>query len=151
MPPNSPLLNEHQRRHFEVLFAGLEESLAAIEDLITRAGRAESDGLTRYQSDLPAGFGGAIRPVLTELRARVTRLAAELDLRGQALSAAHSIRAILVAEMIRLEDSTSAQLRGYGTVDPRVADVIEPELRALHALLASMQGRLAAPRAGGVR
>ncbi|HEV2179738.1 MAG TPA: hypothetical protein VGR59_05435 [Gemmatimonadaceae bacterium] len=134
-----------------MLFAGLEESLAAIEDLITRAGRAESDGLTRYQSDLPAGFGGAIRPVLTELRARVTRLAAELDLRGQSRSAAHSIRAILVAEMIRLEDSTSAQLRGYGTVDPRVADVIEPELRALHTLLASMQGRLATPRAGGVR
>lgn len=151
MPHNSPLLNEHQRRHFAVLFAGLEESLAAIEDLITRAGRAESDGLTRYQPDLPAGFGDAIRPVLTELRARVTRLAAELELRGQSRSTAQGIRAILVAEMIRLEDSTSAQLRGYGTVDPRVADVIEPELRALHAILASIQGRLAAPRARSVR
>jgi hypothetical protein len=151
VPEDQPLLNEHQRRHFEVLLAGLEDTLASIEELAARTDHVEAAGLTRYEPDLPPGFGAAIRPVLTELRARTTRLAARLGLRGQSRSVAQSIRAMLVAEMVRLEDSTSAQLRGYGAVDPRVKDVIEPELRALHALLAAINGRLSASRAGGDR
>lgn len=149
LPQNHPLLNEHQRRHFEVLLAGLEDSLAAIADLVARTDHVEPAGLTRYESDLPPGFGGAIRPVLTELRARTTRLAAELELRGRSRSVARSIRAILVAEMVRLEDSTSAQLRGYGAVEPGVKEVIEPKLNALHSLLASIHQRLSATRDGG--
>lgn len=149
LPHDRPLLNEHQRRHFEVLLAGLEDSLGAIVDLVARTDHVAPTGLTRYEADLPPGFGDAIHPVLTELRAGTTRLAAELGLRGQSRSTAQSIRAIVVAEMVRLEDSTSAQLRGYGAVDPRVEDVIEPELRALHALLASINANLAARRAGG--
>lgn len=149
MPQNHPLLNEHQRRHFEVLLAGLEDSLDTIERLVARTEEHETSGLTRYESDLPPGFGDAIRPVLTELRARTTHLAAQLELRGQSRSVTRSIRSILVAEMVRLEDSTSAQLRGYGAVDPGVKEVIEPKLHALHALLASMHQRLAATRDGG--
>ncbi len=149
LPQNHPLLNEHQRRHFEVLLAGLEDSLAAIADLVARTDHVEPAGLTSYESDLPPDFGGAIRPILTGLRARTTRLAAELELRGQSRSVTRSIRAILVAEMARLEDSTSAQLRGYGAVDPGVKEVIEPKLDALHALLASIHQRLAATRVGG--
>jgi len=148
LPPDSthPLLNEHQCRHFEVLLAGLEESLTFVEDLVARNDRAEHTGLTRYASDLPPGFANSIRPVLTELRSRTTRLAAELALRGQTRSIARSIRAILVGEMVRLEDSTSAQLRGYGAVDPGVTNVIEPELNALHALLATIHRRLTETR-----
>lgn len=148
MPQDSthPLLNEHQRRHFEVLLAGLEESLTFVEDLVARNDRADSTGLTRYESDLPPGLANSIRPVLTELRTRTTRLAAELALRGQTRSIARSIGAIVVGEMVRLEDSTSAQLRGYGAVDPRVTNVIEPELSALHALLATIHRRLTETR-----
>jgi hypothetical protein len=83
LPQDHPLLNEHQRRHFEVLLAGLENSLAAIEDLAARTDHVET--------------------------------------------------------------------AGYGAVDPRVKDVIEPELHALHTLLASIKGRLAGIRAGGDR
>jgi len=152
---NSPdrLLNEHQQRHFEVLLARLEDALDGIEDLIARAERPTSDGLTQYAPDLPPGFGAAARPLLTQLRNRIDRLADALALRRQSRSIAQSIRAILVAEMVRLEDSTSAQLRGYGAVDPRVSSVIEPELEHLHALLASIaqlvgsRAPSAAPRA----
>lgn len=156
MPQNSPdrLLNAHQQRHFEVLLAGLEHALDSIEDLAARADRPPSDGLTQYAPDLPPGFGGAVRPLLTQLRDRINHLAAALALRRQSRSSAQSIRAILIAEMVRLEDSTSAQLRGYGAVDPRVSSVIEPELEHLHALLASVAQVLAsrapsaAPRGG---
>lgn len=143
MPQDHHLLNEHQRRHYEVLLAGLEDSLDAIEGLIARTGPGEAAGSTRYESDLPPEFVDSIRPVLTELRARAARLARKLSLRGQSRSVARSIRAILVSEMVRLEDSTSARLRGYGAIDPRVTDVIDPDLRALHALLASIHKRLA--------
>jgi|SRR6185312_1664658 len=145
LPQNSPdrLLNAHQQRHFEVLLAGLEQALDSIEELAARADRAPGGGLTQYAPDLPPGFASAVRPLLTQLRDRIDHLAAALALRGQSRSIAQSIRAILIAEMVRLEDSTSAQLRGYGTVDPRVSNVIEPELEHLHALLASIAQLLA--------
>lgn len=49
---------------------------------------------------------------------------------------------ILVAELVRLEDSASKGLRGYGSVDPRVEHLIDPRLQTLHILLATMLARL---------
>ncbi len=51
LPEGHPLLNEHQRRHFEVLLAGFEDTLASIEELVARTDRVEAAGLTRYEPD----------------------------------------------------------------------------------------------------
>ena len=51
VPEDHPLLNEHQRRHFEVLLAGLEDTLASTEELAARTDRVEAAGLTRYEPD----------------------------------------------------------------------------------------------------
>ena len=51
MPEDQPLLNEHQRRHFEVLLAGLDDTLASIEEPAARTDRVEAAGLTRYEPD----------------------------------------------------------------------------------------------------
>lgn len=71
-------LNEHQRRHFAVLFARLEESLNRVENMLT----VESPKLQRLsviQDDVPDGFREHALPVLAGLRARIEQLANRLD------------------------------------------------------------------------
>lgn len=144
LPPDpiGHILNEHQRRHFEVLLGQLEDAIATIAQLVEPA-PSMTAALTRDQDDLPPGFARAIRPQLHELRAAVALLARDLALQHRSRSRASAVRSILIAELVRLEDSTSKGLRGYGSVDPRVEHLIDPRLQALHNLLAAMLARLA--------
>jgi len=48
------------------------------------------------------------------------------------------VRALLHTETVRLQDSLSRGLKGYGALDPRAPDVIDPALRELIALLGTM-------------
>jgi hypothetical protein len=49
-----------------------------------------------------------------------------------------TVRALLHAETVRLQDSLSRALKGYGALDPRAPEVIDPALRELIALLGSI-------------
>lgn len=131
------LLNEHQRRHFEVLLARLEDALVQVERLAARDPEG-SRRLTLYREDLPAGFVDAIRPALGRARELIAGLADDLRLQPRMASRARSIRALLTAGIVRVEDSGAPNLRGYGYVDPRVAHEIEPALDELRATLASV-------------
>ena len=137
--PDEPhtLLNGPQRRHFEVLLAMLQDTLAKVERLASEAA-PEAGGLVVYKEDLPPGFAASIEPMVTELRRLIARLSADLGLRRRAVSRTRSIRALLTAEMVRIEDSTADKLRGYGPIDPRVSTAVDPVLRELHALLGSI-------------
>jgi hypothetical protein len=141
-----PLLNGPQRRHFEVLLAMLQDTLAKVERLASDS-VPHSGGPTAFEDDLPAGFAASIRPAVADLHRLIARFSSELGLRQRAVSRARSVRALVIAEMVRLEDSTADKLHGYGAVDPRVATTIDPLLRELHALLGSiLAGVGGAPR-----
>lgn len=137
--PDEPrsLLNGPQRRHFEVLLGMLQETLSKVERLASEAA-PEAGGPLVYKEDLPPEFAASIEPVVAELRRLIARLSADLGLRRRAVSRSRSIRALLTAEMVRLEDSTADKLRGYGPIDPRVGTTVDPVLRELHALLGSI-------------
>jgi hypothetical protein len=49
---------------------------------------------------------------------------------------------MLLADVIRIEDSVPRKLRAYGEVDPSVATVLGPELEALHRELSGLVARL---------
>lgn len=66
----------------------------------------------------------------------------DLALQHRSRSRASALRSILVAELVRLEDSTSKGLRDYGSVNPRVEHLIDPRLQTLHILLATILARL---------
>ncbi|HSA56522.1 MAG TPA: hypothetical protein VLE53_12515 [Gemmatimonadaceae bacterium] len=135
------LLNGSQRRHFEVLLGMLQDTLSKVERLASE-GASDPGGPVVYKEDLPPGFAASIEPAMTELRHLIARFSADHGLRQRAVSRARSIRALLTAELVRIEDSTADKLRGYGAVDPELGTTIDPVLRELHALLGSILRRV---------
>jgi hypothetical protein len=136
------VLNANQRRHFEVLFARLEDSLTTVEDLLT-LDPGQRQVLTIIEHDIPDAFREQAAPIIAGLRERIIQLAAALELHARKLSRARSAAATLSAEAIRIEDSLSPQLRGYGEVHDSVARHLDPVLaemaRTLGALAAALR------------
>jgi hypothetical protein len=116
-PERAPVLNENQRRHFEVLLSMLEESLQRIETLSSSL--SMNGRMSIVKDDLPSTFILEAEPLIASIRARIGRLAAVLELTPRTVSKRRTISALLTAAIIRIEDSSPEQLRGYGTVDPR--------------------------------
>ena len=128
--PYAVRLNANQRRHFEVLFARLEESLSKIESLMADHGGPDL-ALSVTEDDLPAAFRKTAPPLLVQLRHETGQLAVILDLRPRRVSRRRTISAILTAEAVRFEDSLASQMRGYGPVDSSVAQHLDPRLEAI--------------------
>ncbi|HEY5546518.1 MAG TPA: hypothetical protein VIK50_10725 [Gemmatimonadaceae bacterium] len=140
--PYAIRLNANQRRHFEVLFARLEESLAKVESLMVSEGpRDFTMGFT--EDDLPSAFRKTAPPLLDQLRSEIAQLTSVLELRRRSVSRRRTIAAILTAEAVRFEDSLASQMRGYGAVDPSVEQHLDPRLegiaRTLNVLAKSLK------------
>ena len=140
--PHAIQLNANQRRHYEVLFARLEESLSKIESLMV------DEGLPAYtlsvtENDLPPAFRNTAPPLLDLLRREIAQLSIHLDLRPRRVSRRRTIAAILTAEAVRFEDSLASQMRGYGQVDSSVEQHLDPRLediaRTLNVLALSLK------------
>jgi hypothetical protein len=139
------VLNAHQRRHFEVLFTRLEDSLARVESLLGEDAPAPGAMLSLSENDVPPGYRGHAAPILAALREQIGGLASALALHPRRVSRSRTIGATLNAEAIRVEDSLSRNLRGYGDVDPSVARLLDPILtgiaRTLKDLAAAARSR----------
>ena len=133
-----PRLNESQRRHFEVVLAKLEDTLDEIDRLAHAGPQAQHPSLTSLADDLPADFASRTAPISSTVRGRIADLAAQLGLAPQRASRLRTVRALLHAETVRLQDSLSRALKGYGALDPRAPEVIDPALREIIALLGTM-------------
>ena len=142
-----PILNEHQRRHFTVLLVGLDEALARIEQLADADRRAWGP-LTEYTDDLPPRFSREVGPLIADLRARILALGDQLGTETRRLSRRRSIRAMVTSSTIRLEDSRTRGLRGYGAVDASVGEQLDPVLNELIERFRAI-ARLAAWEAAG--
>ena len=144
MPDNHHVirLNANQRRHYEVLFARLEESLSRIESLTVDHGQPEYT-LSITEDDLPPAFRKTAPPRLDRLRREIAQLSSILDLRPRRVSRRRTISAILTAEAVRFQDSLASQMRGYGSVDSSVVQHLDPRLediaRTLNALASTLK------------
>ena len=135
------ILNANQRRHFEVLFARLEDSLVRIEALLMPVA-ARQQSLTIDEQDIPAPFREHAVPTLARLRDQIAQMATMLELRPRRFSRARAVAAMLSSEAIRIEDSLSSQLRGYGDVDPSVVEHLDPALMELAHTLSALASTL---------
>jgi len=79
---------------------------------------------------------------LPRIRAEIERLVTMLALEPRAVSLRRTIGATLTTEAVRLEDSFSANLRGYGSVDAIVANALDPALDALAGSLRTLSASL---------
>jgi hypothetical protein len=128
-----PVLNEPQRRHYEVVLASLQRALADIEALTDSDETDEIGQLTVFDRDLPADFSGRIRFALRSARGRIAQIVQLLNLTPRHRSRAAAIRAAITSAMLRLEDSHSYKMRGYGSVDSSVATHLDPLIDELIA------------------
>lgn len=131
-------LNDHQRRHFDVFLAMLEQALFKIEDLVHRSNLDAARSLTIYNRDLPSGFAESAAPVLQSIRDQVAGLGKVLGIQQQHRSTGRAVRAILTAELVRLDDSYARRLGGYGAVDPRVQTTVDPNLDEIRTSLVAL-------------
>ena len=133
-----PRLNESQRRHFEVVLAKLENTLDEVDRLAHPEIQAQRPSLTFLADDLPPDFASRTAAVSNTVRGRIADLAAQLGLAPQRASRLRTVRALLHAETVCLQDSLSRALKGYGALDPRAPEVIDPAIHELIALLGSI-------------
>ena len=132
-------LNESQRRHFEVVLAKLEGTLDEVDRLARlKPETSERRSLTFLTDDLPPDFASRIAAVSDTVRERIADLATQLGLAPQPASRVRTVRALLIGETVRLQDSVSRALKGYGALDPQAPAVIDPAVRELIALLGTM-------------
>lgn len=131
-------LNGPQRLHFEVVLASLEKALSRLEQI---ALGMEHTGcrLTRMDDDLPESFWEDASPLVERLRAQVAALSIAMGLKARHTPSRRTVRALLTSQIVKIEDSSSGRLRGYGAVDPAVEGRLDPALEALqrdlHAVL----------------
>ena len=131
-------LNESQRRHFAVVLGKLEDTLDEVDRLARPGAQTQRRSLTLLADDLPPDFGSRTAAVSTTVRARIADLAAQLGVAPQPASRSRTVRALLIGETVRLQDSVSRALKGYGALDPRAPEVIDPALGELIALLGTI-------------
>jgi hypothetical protein len=134
-----PVLKEPQRRHYEVVLASLQRALADIEALTDAHETDETGQLTVFDRDLPADFSGRIRFALRSARGRIAQIVQLLNITPRHRSRAAAIRAAITSAMLRLEDSHSYKMRGYGMVDGSVATHLDPLIDELIADFRAMQ------------
>lgn len=127
----------------------LQDTLSKVERLASE-GAPDAGGPVVYKEDLPPGFAASIEPELIELRRLIARFSTDHGLRQRTVSRARSIRALLTAELVRIEDSTADKLRGYGAVDPELGTTIDPVLRELHTHLRTILTRVDGTPAKGI-
>ena len=147
-PPNDVRLNDNQRRHYEVLFARLERSLTQLEEAAT--GAESRDLLTFSSPDLPRRYNDEALPIIQNARAVLADIVRALALSPRGVSRRRTCRALITSEMVRLEDSYAAHLRGYGPVDPSVGEHLDPLVTRLHSTMSQL-GDLLRDDHGGPR
>jgi hypothetical protein len=87
---------------------------------------------------LPKRFVAEAAPLIAGLRARTLEIVKSLGLRPREVSRRRTIQALISSEMNGVQDGLASRLRGYGEVDPSVAEHLDPQLQRLQAGLADL-------------
>jgi hypothetical protein len=132
-------LNDNQRRHYEVLMTRLEDSLARIESLLSAP---RPHRLTLVDDDVSPAFRAHAKAEIPRIQRQIERVSEALHLQPRAVSLRRMIGASLTTDAIRIEDSLASQMRGYGTVDPSIAERLDPALMRLAGSLQALSAML---------
>jgi len=120
------------------VLASLQRALREIEQLAKPDGE-EPGELTVFERYFPPDFSGRLRHAIQSARAKVQRIIERLNILPRHRSRAAAIRAVITSAMIRLDDTHSYKMRGYGSVDPSVATELDPLIDELIEEFRSMQ------------
>ena len=135
-----PDLNENHRRSLSVFVHHVAKLLDEIDRLLFAARRPSP--FNRLVSDVSPAQAGVIRDYLDKAR-RALLAAAErhrLDVAGSPLDVRHAIDVQATMASIAVEDSRPSRLRGYGALDPSVAEAVDRTCDEVDRALRELQG-----------
>jgi hypothetical protein len=130
----APQLNANQRRSVEALLESVEAMLTQTERLMPDT-QGHDSGVTIVTNDLPPQFSREAPEKILELRAQVRELAERIELAPRRISKRRSLRGMLSAQLMRVEDVTPARLSSYGEVHPSFGEQVSPALKQIQASL----------------
>lgn len=133
-------LTESQRRHLTVFLAQVEDAVESLERLAHDPAHRRALRLDR--ADLPRDFAPASADDLAQVRAGLAQVAHGLQLQPLERSRRREAMGLVAIAIVQLEDAGTRGLRGYGEVDPDLAEMLDPVLARLRGLLARVAGRL---------
>lgn len=121
-------LTASQRRRLTVALGKAEAALDAVRhaDVVPEGLR-----LSAESADVPDGFPGPLRALAEGLDAELRSLADGLALQPLTSSRRRHLLSLCTTGAIGLYESRTRGLRGYGTVDPRMGEVVDPVLARL--------------------
>ncbi len=129
-------LNQYQKRSVAVALRLLEKTLDDIEMLLAR----DHQGLLyAVRTEISPDREAELRRISGDVRAALAELAREYDLPIQQEDGLRVMSAKLSSAWENLEDSRPRKLRRYGSVDPEVAEVLEPQVEALIHMVLAME------------
>jgi hypothetical protein len=122
-----PHLNASQRRSVEALLESVEAMLAQVERLLPDSGGHENS-VTAVTNDLPPHFIARAPEKINEARRQIEQLADTIHLTRRRISKRRTVKGMLSAQMMRVEDITPARLRGFGEVHSSFSEQVSPAL-----------------------
>jgi hypothetical protein len=135
-PSSAPKLNANQRRSVEAMLESLEGALLQVERLLPDSRGVDQDsGVTVVQNDLPLEFTANAGLRIADLRMRILALARKMDVASRRVSKRRTVRGLLSAQLVRVEDITPSRLRSYGELHPSFNEQISPSLKDIQGSL----------------
>jgi uncharacterized membrane protein len=128
------ILEENHRRAVSVVLQGLERMCEEVELWMAK----KSGLLIRVQEDLAPRQREHLRSQMEELRSELRRIAEEVEVNVKQQSRRRAIAALLSRNIIDLEETGSAGLRGYGRMSEGAARKVDAEMARLTAILERM-------------
>lgn len=127
-------LGENHQRVVSVLLRGVEQMCDLISGWLER----RSGVLVRLDDDVPGPQCERLRVLVDEVRGELRRIAGDIELQPTAESPRRSIRALVSAMAVELEERRSPRLEGYGPLSDAAKTKIDAEIDRLLARLERM-------------
>jgi hypothetical protein len=125
----SDLFNHSQRTRLLVVLQEYEENLLQAKHWLS--GHQENGALYHRELDMSGEDKTVALEKIESALAIIQQLAQRLELPRQERDAAKMIAAQMNSAWVSLSDSHAHNLKGYGEVNPQLADIIDPEIDQL--------------------
>lgn len=138
------MLNDSQRTSLSIALRLADQQLRAIESVLERP--QENRVMYEIRDDLTPAMRQRLPVLIEAVNALIKELRDMLHLHREVAPASRQAFKGLPILWEVLQESTSARLRRYGEVDPRLGSALDPELKKLESLLMEMEEILFVPR-----
>jgi hypothetical protein len=121
-------LNANHRRVLEVRLQSLERDLLQARWLMRQP---PEDGVLVHYRPIPSEVRARIEKLVDRMLAEIAALANRFGFQPKVEDIGNSVSAEMVVAWADLNDMRSSKLRGYGEVDPALAETLDPHIEQL--------------------